>query len=430
MLLSRRCISMGLLRTQARFYSAPTISNVTVGDILSEREKVFTTLDAASQGELHPHFEQWQSIRHDASVHNAVSLMVQRNIGSLIVTQGDGELLEFCGLNLDVLVEGQGVVGIVTERDVLNKVTTDEDHENLAVKDIMSKHILCVDPSTTIMEALATMNKEKIRHLAVIHTELKETVSKDSVPIEAMRCVLSIKDILKAYAEDKKQELTDPNNAAPITNTEKTEGDESKSDVNAVTAAKLLRKKHDKINLILNTRVDDNVHVAEAVAEMVKRNFGAVMVMDDGKKIKGIFTERDYLTKVLHPKLDARELLTKDACTRNVWSLKSDDSLHTCVFEAATRNYHHFPVVDSKEDIVGVLSVKDIVREICGETKPTTGFWLMEYFKKPKSTTAEKVEVKQPEETKAEANEPKKTEESSTPTTEEPKTDVSPAKNP
>ncbi|RHZ06396.1 hypothetical protein DYB31_008177, partial [Aphanomyces astaci] len=131
-------------------------------------------------------------------------------------------------------------------------------------------------------------------------------------------------------------------------------------------ASTLLRKKHETINLILNTRLEDNVSVAEAVAEMV-----------------------------LHPKLDASQVLTKDVCTRSVWTLKSDDSLHTCVFEAATRNFHHFPVVDAKEEIVGLLSVKDIVHEIVSEVKPTTGFWLMEYFKKAKqpAAAAEKVEA-------------------------------------
>ncbi|KAF0685163.1 Aste57867_22865 [Aphanomyces stellatus] len=393
-MLFRRSTLHLINRATMRFYSAPTVSNVTVGDILAQREKVFSNLDEVTQGELHPHFEQWQSIRHDASVHTAVSLMVQRNIGSLIVTQ-----------------EEQGVVGIVTERDVLNKVSTREEHDALAVKDIMSNHILCVEPSTTLMEALATMNKEKIRHVAVIHTEFKESVKKQSVPIDAMRCVLSIKDILKAYAEDKRQELEAASAAvvaAADAAAKSSDGatEEPKKDVPvAVTAATLLRKKHEKINLILNTRIEDNVSVAEAVAEMAKRNFGSVLVMDDGKRIKGIFTERDYMTKVLHAKLDAKTVLTTEACTKNVWSFKSDDTLHACVLEAAHRNYHHFPVVDTKDEIVGVLSVKDIVREICGETKPTPGFWLMEYFKKP--AAAAKEEPKKEELKKVEPEEPK-----------------------
>ncbi len=45
------------------------------------------------------------------------------------------------------------------------------------------------------------------------------------------------------------------------------------------------------------------------------------------------------------------------------------------------RNFRHLPVVDSKDEVVGILSVKDIVREISGESKSSRGFWLMEYFK-------------------------------------------------
>ncbi|EQC29895.1 hypothetical protein SDRG_12439 [Saprolegnia diclina VS20] len=375
-----------------RFCSAaptPTPTTLTIGDVLAEREKVFANLDTASAGEIHPHFDRWQSIQHDAPVHSAVDLMVQRNIGSLIVTQ-----------------EGHGIVGIVTERDVMKKMAPHDDDEKSAshiVQDIMSNHILCIDPSTTVMEAFATMTKENIRHLAVIHTDMKQTVTKGLVPIDAMRSVLSIKDILKEYANDaakKKASLVPEGAEVAVPTPPPTTDAKPVADATpvAITAGSLLRKKHEKVKLILNTRIEDSVSVAEAVREMARRNFGAVLVMDDELHVKGIFTERDYLTKVLHPKLNAHDVLVKDLCSKGVFTLKSDATLETCVHEAAIQNFRHLPVVDAKDDIVGVLSVKDVVREISREFKSTQGYWLMEYFKskmEPK-TEAPKVDAVPP----------------------------------
>ncbi|OQR94699.1 hypothetical protein ACHHYP_00981 [Achlya hypogyna] len=417
------------LRTSVRVHrfcsaAATPATSLTIGDVLAEREKVFANLDSASAGEIHPHFDRWQSIQHDAPVHSAVDLMVQRNIGSLIVTQ-----------------EGHGIVGIVTERDVMKKMATnDEEGNSTSVKDIMSNHILCIDPSTTVMEAFATMTKENIRHLAVIRTELKQTVTKGLVPIDAMRS-----DILKEYAKDAankkaslvpealeaapevaaaelKSEAKDDAKAEAATDAVKTE---AKVDVKpalsaftsgairgadrsacVVTAGSLLKKKNEKFKLILNTRVEDNVSVAEAVKEMARRNFGAVLVMDDELRVKGIFTERDYLTKVLYPKLNAHDVLLKELCTKSVFTLKSDASLETCVHEAAVQNFRHMPVVDSKDDLVGVLSIKDVVREISREFKSTQGYWLMEYFKskmEPKTEAPKAPVIEAPKAPAAEA---------------------------
>lgn len=62
--------------------------------------------------------------------------MVERDIGSLIVTE-----------------ESAGIVGIVTERDVLTKLSPRTAHSaEKLVRDIMSSHIMCIHPSTAVIE--------------------------------------------------------------------------------------------------------------------------------------------------------------------------------------------------------------------------------------------------------------------------------------
>uniref|UniRef100_K3W5B0 CBS domain-containing protein n=1 Tax=Globisporangium ultimum (strain ATCC 200006 / CBS 805.95 / DAOM BR144) TaxID=431595 RepID=K3W5B0_GLOUD len=376
---------------------AETTRVLTIADVLNTREQQFAN-GPTSQ------FDEWESISGSQNVFDAIELMVKRNMRSLIVTE-----------------ESSGIVGIITERDILKKTSPRTVlAQETAVRDIMSSHIMCVPPTTTVIDALATMTKENIRHLAVINGELTNMVKIGSVPEEAMRCVLSIKDIVKAYAEfeaEKKQALAshqtaqDGAEATPVTSEASTIDGAAPSSSQAasattadaapaaapaatpappndpvVTAATLLKKKHKKIKLILNTREEDNISVADAVESMARQNFGAVLIVDKDQRVLGIFTERDYLAKVLYHKGDPTKIRMVDVSTRNIACLQIEDTLEKCWDQAATQDFRHFPVIgvmrkDREKELAGILSIKDIVREISKEHHTTPGFRLFDFFK-------------------------------------------------
>ena len=77
--------------------------------------------------------------------------MVEANVGSLLVT------------------DGGDIVGIVTERDYLRRVTlegrTDKD---TAVGEIMTSPLVVVTPETEIDECMAVMTDRRIRHVPVV----------------------------------------------------------------------------------------------------------------------------------------------------------------------------------------------------------------------------------------------------------------------
>jgi CBS domain-containing protein len=86
-----------------------------------------------------------------ASVLDAVRLMVERNVGSLLVT------------------EGERITGIVTERDYLRRVTLEgRTEEETTVREIMSSPLVVVTPETTVDECMALMTDRRIRHLPVV----------------------------------------------------------------------------------------------------------------------------------------------------------------------------------------------------------------------------------------------------------------------
>lgn len=264
------------------------------------------------------------------------------------------------------------------------------------------------------------MTKENIRHLAVLHGELSTIVKKGSVPEEAMRCVLSITDILKAYSRFEAQkkaaqqaqqtqqqvetvapvesEAGSSSDAASTSSPDATAAPTSQSATTTVpatteaeaapvtTAATLLKKKANRVNLILNTRPEDNISVADAVDEMSKHNFGAVLVVDKEQRVQGIFTERDYLTKVLFEHKDPTQVRLTDVATTVRSYLQIEDTLEKCWNVAVTEDCRHFPVIgvmrkDREKELAGILSIKDIVREISKGHETTRGFRLMDFFK-------------------------------------------------
>jgi CBS domain-containing protein len=89
----------------------------------------------------------------DSSVLEAVQLMVEKNVGSLLVTErGD-------------------VVGIVTERDYLRRVTLQGRTEEAPVKEIMSAPLVVATLETTVDECMAMMTDRRIRHIPVVDGE-------------------------------------------------------------------------------------------------------------------------------------------------------------------------------------------------------------------------------------------------------------------
>ena len=91
------------------------------------------------------------SITPDASVFDAIKLMADEVIGSLVVMQ-DGELL-----------------GIVTERDYARKVILKgRSSETTPVGEIMSTDLVTATPAQTVNDCMTLMTEKRIRHLPIV----------------------------------------------------------------------------------------------------------------------------------------------------------------------------------------------------------------------------------------------------------------------
>lgn len=91
------------------------------------------------------------SITPEQPVAEALRLMAEKDVGALLV------------------VSGENLVGIVTERDVVRKLAL-HGHDAAAtpVRAIMTERVLYVRPEQTIEECMALMTEKHLRHLPVV----------------------------------------------------------------------------------------------------------------------------------------------------------------------------------------------------------------------------------------------------------------------
>jgi CBS domain-containing protein len=117
------------------------------------------------------------SIAEDASVLDAIKLMADKAIGSLLV------------------MDGNELKGIVTERDYARKVIIKgRSSETTNVSEIMTTGVYTASSDKTVSHCMALMTKCKIRHLPVVDEG-------------AVVGVISIGDLVEAIIRDQQEEI-------------------------------------------------------------------------------------------------------------------------------------------------------------------------------------------------------------------------------
>lgn len=105
--------------------------------------------------------------------------------------------------------------------------------------------------------------------------------------------------------------------------------------------------------------------VREACVAMTKRRIGALMVVD-GAKLVGIFTERDVMTKVVGAGRDPDAIRLADVMTANPDTIGPDRPARDALEMMRKHGYRHLPVVDGA-DLIGMISVRDLYAAALGE---------------------------------------------------------------
>ena len=102
------------------------------------------------------------------------------------------------------------------------------------------------------------------------------------------------------------------------------------------------------------------VTVIEAVQKMNQHKVGAVLVMN-GDKLAGIFTERDVLTRVITSNLDPRLTPITQAMSANVLTVPPETTVQQVMDIFAEKRCRHLPVIENGK-LVGLISIGDVSR--------------------------------------------------------------------
>ena len=110
--------------------------------------------------------------------------------------------------------------------------------------------------------------------------------------------------------------------------------------------------------------IEVGASIQEAIDLMINRNTGYVLVVSNNV-LRGIFSERDVLLKILDkPVGELTQIPIERFMKAEPQTADVEDSLDTAILYMAKGGYRHLPVVDSENQPVGTVSVRDIIAHL------------------------------------------------------------------
>lgn len=109
--------------------------------------------------------------------------------------------------------------------------------------------------------------------------------------------------------------------------------------------------------------------VFAALELLAQYEVGALMVMDGGRLV-GVFSERDYTRKIALRGLNSRETQVAEIMTRNVYTVAPNTGTRACMALMSEKKIRHLPVVDGSM-VLGMISIRDILDDIIADHEQT-----------------------------------------------------------
>ncbi len=103
-----------------------------------------------------------------------------------------------------------------------------------------------------------------------------------------------------------------------------------------------------------------------AIKLMADMNVGALLVLE-GERVVGILSERDYARKVALHNRASKTTLAKEIMTKKVVSVRPDQTVDKCMALMTDKHIRHLPVIDDEENLLGIISIGDIVKSVISE---------------------------------------------------------------
>ncbi len=102
--------------------------------------------------------------------------------------------------------------------------------------------------------------------------------------------------------------------------------------------------------------------VFDALKRLADHNVGAMVVLD-GTKLVGIFSERDYTRKIALAGRSSKDTPVKDIMTADVLTVAPKTMTNDCMVLMSQKKIRHLPVMDGGK-VLGMISIRDIMDDI------------------------------------------------------------------
>ncbi len=243
------------------------------------------------------------SIEKTASIYQAIALMVKKNITGLPV------------------VDESGLVGIISEKDVLRLIYESE-FVSGCVGDYMTTEVRTFDEEDLLSGICQCLIDNSFRRVPVLHNG-------------RLAGIITRADLIKA----------NKHKFSPST------GVNGTADKTSYVPAKHVMK----CGLLT---VRKNTPIYEAMDIIATRNITGLPVVDDAMNLVGILSEKDLL-KLLYND-DIRPGLVEDHMTENVTTFEQDDSFFEICRCLVNNNFRRVPILDHGK-LAGIISRTDIM---------------------------------------------------------------------
>jgi CBS domain-containing protein len=100
----------------------------------------------------------------------------------------------------------------------------------------------------------------------------------------------------------------------------------------------------------------------QAIRTMLDRRVGAVAVVDENKRVAGIFTERDVLRRVSLSGREPGQIPVREVMTTPVEMATLDTTPGQALATMVERHYRHLPIVDDDGALLGMLSIRNVLQ--------------------------------------------------------------------
>jgi CBS domain-containing protein len=246
------------------------------------------------------------TVRKDKSVYEAIGIMVERNISGLPV------------------VDDGGLVGIITEKDVL-RLLCDTEFLSGSVEDYMTGDVVSFDEEDSLSSICACLMDNPFRRVPILHEG-------------KLVGIISRADLIKANKDRFKPQGV---------------FEECRRRADGPLVKDVM-----KCGLLT---VERQAPIYEVIEILSTRNVTGLPVVDDCMNLVGIVSEKDMLRFLYDPA--AKPGRAEDFMTEEVVSFSPDDSLFAVCECLMNNNFRRVPILNQGK-IVGIVSRADVIVHI------------------------------------------------------------------